>query len=1313
MARNNYLHAVLALALTGGFAGGCSCDPGEASLEITSPMNRASLTVADDTMPGVDGLQITVTATSVSLEPGRSVDLYLDSVAVATATADTVGGLEWAGVTIPSGTHTLYAQTTSGGVRSAEVVVTSADACFSVSFIEPTVVGGSVRLGPSDDTDGEPCGMSFETSFIIATAAPDGSQAQLMVNGTPRATVTVSGGAARFDNIALGNRGMDSNVVRVVVTDAAGLGCGADFPAPVFVQCDGPSCVLTEPASDTGFLNSSDDTSSAEGFQTDFRVTSDSGVTARLVLDGDETGAASAMFSGTTATFGNVGLSEGTHRAFAICTDDLGNTTRSGTGEWVIDITGCGIGVDNPTEGQAFIETDDTDSATAGVQIGADGTAGADCTGLRVGQCGSIDSAMFGAVTEAWSSAVTLSTTAMQELCFQTRDEAGNISEQRINVRFDSDAPQLRIESPTADTHFSQATDLSGGDAVCDQAFDVVCDAPGSTVEIYQLGTETLLGSAECVADVSAPMPYTGRATFASVALPNLEDGTSYAVEARATAGRLVGRSAGVSIFSDCHAPELTVVRPTCGETLNPGTQDEDLGRAGFQYRTTIRNPTHPEADVTLTIRPAGGGAPIFTSTATGTTDVVNVVADYGAGGMLALEATATDNAGNTGTSPTCVVNVEDLPTVVITSPMMDDVIGAGDDCDGSAAGMQVMLTGTTDAPAGSTISVEADAGAMSRTTAGTVGAGGAISVCADSPEGTVRLTVTVTDTRGSGSATVQVTVDSMPPTDAIMPVTATVVDRRMGIVRFDWTAVADAGGGNLASYDLRCSASPITSEAEWMDARVFPMSTVPGTAGTMQSEEVPGFRVGEHLNCVLRASDITGALTPIGDNVAVNLDFISTTVERPGTAGLGTQIAAVGDINGDGVADILTGGTQSAYLWFGSRTALGTTPDVAFTSTTTNSFGRVVIGIGDLNGDGRMDFAVGAPFAGAGFPGRVAVFFGRAATNPWPATCDVDGACAPDLLIDPPAGVSRGLGFDLSSTDFDGDGTVDLILGAPAANSLAGEVYVIFGGTGLTSGSVLRLSPVPASPPDGSVIPDGWIIPAPTGATQFGNGLAGLAGSADSDALEDFVVAAPDPISAGTSHLYLVHGRARAGSGLRTLTGRVDTIATAGRSRFTTLTAAGDLNGDGNLDVLTHSPAGGSAGQGEAYFGDGTGFSPSAVIFTNDSGSSGGDNFAQVAGRGRQPGIGNIGFLNADLRTEALFGSDEIGAGAGNGYLFYGVASFPATTPLSEANATLPGMEGKLRVGYVGDVDGDGHNDIALGEPDAMGGVGRLTVLH
>ena len=83
------------------------------------------------------------------------------------------------------------------------------------------------------------------------------------------------------------------------------------------------------------------------------------------------------------------------------------------------------------------------------------GTAGSDCVDLRTATCGVIDAATFTPSSEVWSGSVTLDSSAMQNLCAETRDEAGNLNRVMVDVRLNSDMPQLAFESPSSGDCFN------------------------------------------------------------------------------------------------------------------------------------------------------------------------------------------------------------------------------------------------------------------------------------------------------------------------------------------------------------------------------------------------------------------------------------------------------------------------------------------------------------------------------------------------------------------------------------------------------------------------------------------------------------------------------------------------------------------------------------------------------------------------------------------------------------------------------------------------------------------------------------------
>ena len=172
-----------------------------------------------------------------------------------------------------------------------------------------------------------------------------------------------------------------------------------------------------------------------------------------------------------------------------------------------------------------------------------------------------------------------------------------------------------------------------------------------------------------------------------------------------------------------------------------------------------------------------------------------------------------------------------------------------------------------------------------------------------------------------------------------------------------------------------------------------------------------------------------------------------------------GFAVSSAGDVNGDGIDDMLVGafganrGAGAAYLVFGKSGAFAANIDlglldgsngVRLDGAAGDNAGRSVAKIGDFNGDGIDDIVVGA-FHGNGDTGSAYIVFGKAGA--WNASLDLslldgsngfrlDGVAALDLT-----------GISVSPAgDVNGDGLADLLIGARDANTHAGASYVIYG---------------------------------------------------------------------------------------------------------------------------------------------------------------------------------------------------------------------------------------------------------------------------
>ena len=448
----------------------------------------------------------------------------------------------------------------------------------------------------------------------------------------------------------------------------------------------------------------------------------------------------------------------------------------------------------------------------------------------------------------------------------------------------------------------------------------------------------------------------------------------------------------------------------------------------------------------------------------------------------------------------------------------------------------------------------------------------------------------------------------------------------------------------------------------------------------------------------------------------------------------LGFSVSGAGDMNGDGINDILIGaprvGTNvgASYVIFGgSGLGVNGTFDL---DDLNGSNGFVINGIdsgdraglsvseaGDVNGDGFDDIIIGAPNAdpnGNNGAGESYVVFGGGNVGSGGAI-NLAGLNGSNGLVINGVGVNANdnSGWDVSSAgDVNNDGIDDLIVGAPNVDGNggnAGASYIVFGGSGLGGNGRLNLSALNGS--NGFVINgirnDGVL----SAGSESGRAVSS-AGDLNGDGIDDLLIGAPRVGANDGGAAYVVYGRSGLGVGgsldLDDLNGNNGfAINSLGGRLGTAVTNLGDINSDGIDDIAVSAPnasfSGGTrAGQVYVIFGDNQGFGGSlnlAALNGSNGFTINGVDPSDAAGTT----ISGAGDINGDGVNDLVLSSVRGDDGAS--YVVFGGSTLGSTVELEDLNgengfAILDGatFSNERSVSGLGDVNGDGVDDVIVG---------------
>jgi hypothetical protein len=251
----------------------------------------------------------------------------------------------------------------------------------------------------------------------------------------------------------------------------------------------------------------------------------------------------------------------------------------------------------------------------------------------------------------------------------------------------------------------------------------------------------------------------------------------------------------------------------------------------------------------------------------------------------------------------------------------------------------------------------------------------------------------------------------------------------------------------------------------------------------------------------------------------------------------------AVGDVNGDGVDDVITGATTGHVEVFDGGTGVLLQSFFAFPG----YGGDIVVAAGDVNHDGHADIIVGAAAGSAG--GHIKVFDGA------------DGSLLQSFYAFPgymgPITVAAG--------DVNGDGKADIIVGA---SGTLGEHVKAFSGA------------------DGSLLLSFYSLP------NFSGQISLAAGSLTGGAAADIIVGSGSGSTGARVNVF----SGADGSAVENFTpfpGFIGAVRVAAR----------DLNGDGKADIIVGVGPGAPNGHVKAFDGSSLVVFESFLAFPNFSG--------------------------------------------------------------------------------------------------------------
>lgn len=679
---------------------------------FTAPANGATVEDAD---VNAAGFQIATEVSCTNTEAGDEVQIQAGDDDGVTVSLDANGDASAIVSTDQEdGDVALLVFLVDDAAVNATITVTLGEDAPQCDATIASPTDGTTFGAGSPDQDGDAEGFQILVR-VTTDAACDGADATVSVGGTDYTGTIGSNGEA--DIIVTIEEGASTISASIVLNGNAGAADTVNVtyePGAIGMTFDVPACgTFGDGCFNAAVGDSTPGTATIEQNITVFAPAIDGAcpyTDPTVTVDGGPAvgGATWAYNEGDDrceATFENLTLTsveapDGELVVLVVTATTNDGQTEDATFNLGLDFVAPVLDVQNPVEGAQINEADDpnlTDGyqvnfqvLTPGVRDGAEATivfsadGEDDVTLLCVVGLGSCE--VFAELVDgAWTANITAS------------DEAGNVATFVRSFEVDSTRPAVSAITLSIDANDDGAVNFAEAGAGPLTATVTVATDLGAGRSVAITVDGTAVAPVDTVAD--------GSATFTGVSIPEGADIEIIATGTDPFGNPFVEGTAGRAWTIDVTVPVISIALPDVDNDLLLLVADDTLlGVPGMQVDFAVAT-DEPGASVTLS--DAGGAAATETADGTGLALFNGFLL---AEGTASVTATVTDAAGNTSTTPAYEPVVDSIPPeLTITSPADGFVANSANDNDGILAnGLQVTVTvETVDVPVGTDVCVD------------------------------------------------------------------------------------------------------------------------------------------------------------------------------------------------------------------------------------------------------------------------------------------------------------------------------------------------------------------------------------------------------------------------------------------------------------------------------------------------------------------------------------------------------------------------------------------------------------------------------